>query len=77
ANRALLIQGESRASRSIVERKIFVPLHSLQGSKPFFKIEADRESGQNSLAFLIEQIQEKNHIENAPNPRPPSQSHVS
>ncbi|CAI9274219.1 unnamed protein product [Lactuca saligna] len=30
----------------------------------------DGESGQNKLAFLIEQIQEKNHIENAPNPSP-------
>lgn len=33
-------------------------------------IEGDEESGQKRLAFLIEQIQEKNHIENAPNPTP-------
>uniref|UniRef100_A0A494G8Q8 Uncharacterized protein n=1 Tax=Solanum lycopersicum TaxID=4081 RepID=A0A494G8Q8_SOLLC len=32
--------------------------------------EGDEESGQKRLAFLIEQIQEKNHIENAPNPTP-------
>lgn len=30
----------------------------------------DGESGQNRLAFLIEQIREKNHIENVPNPTP-------
>lgn len=33
-------------------------------------IEGDGESGQNRLAFLIEQIQEKKNIENAPNPSP-------
>lgn len=32
-----------------------------------FLIEGDGESGQNRLAFLIEQIREKNHIENVPN----------
>jgi hypothetical protein len=31
-------------------------------------IEGDGESGQNRLAFLIEEIEEKNHIENFPNP---------
>lgn len=36
----------------------------------FIFLEGDGESGQNRLAFLIEQIQEKNHIENAPNPSP-------
>lgn len=49
----------------------------------FFFIEGDGESGQKRLAFpsrkdgflfrlafLIEQIREKNHIENAPNPTP-------
>ncbi|KAL3537697.1 hypothetical protein ACH5RR_001063 [Cinchona calisaya] len=69
-----LFRGESRDSKSIVERNLFVaPLHSLQCSKPFFNIgdnEGGEESGQNRLAFLIEQIQKKNHIENAPNPTP-------
>lgn len=33
-------------------------------------LEGEGESGQNRLAFLIEQIQEKNHIEKTPNPSP-------
>lgn len=44
-----------------------------KASSPYFLIlfiEGDVESGQNRLAFLIEQIRKKNHIENVPNPTP-------
>ncbi|GJW90472.1 photosystem I P700 chlorophyll A apoprotein A2, chloroplastic [Tanacetum coccineum] len=58
------------ASMKIDAFAIVSALRQRRGSKPFFNIEGDGESGQNGLAFLIEQIQEKNHIENAPNLSP-------
>ncbi|GKB61066.1 NADH-ubiquinone oxidoreductase chain 2 [Tanacetum coccineum] len=63
-------RGRVEPREALLRGRSLAPLHSLQGSKPFFNIEGDGESGQNRLAFLIEQIQEKNHIENAPNPSP-------
>ncbi|GJW16458.1 hypothetical protein Tco_0020591 [Tanacetum coccineum] len=63
-------RGKVEPREALLRGRYLAPLHSLQGSKPFFNIEEYGESGQNRLAFLIEQIQEKNHIENAPNPSP-------
>ncbi|KAF4348351.1 hypothetical protein F8388_005383 (mitochondrion) [Cannabis sativa] len=64
--------GRVEPREALLRGRSLTPLHSLQGPKPFFNIEGDGESGQNRLAFLIEQIREKNPIENVPNPPTPS-----
>ncbi|KAG5610383.1 hypothetical protein H5410_021664 [Solanum commersonii] len=67
--RPYLFKGASGALKSTVERKILGPSSFSTGFQTFLPQE-DEESGENSIALPIEQIQEKNHIENAQNPTP-------
>ncbi|KAK4837475.1 hypothetical protein QYF36_005816 [Acer negundo] len=82
ANGALLFQG-GEPQEALLRGRSLAPLHSLQGSKPFFNIGDNERRGMEKVYktyshFPVEKMgsffvshfssREKNHIENVPNP---------